>query len=221
LRMSGFVFHDRRAAARSLAEGLAAWRGRPDTLVLGLPRGGAVVAEEVSRALSLPWDVWIVRKLGLPRHPETAFGAIASGGVRVFQREAAEAMLSAEEIREVLERESAELSRREKMYRGNDPPPVLRGKNILLVDDGAATGSTMQAAVEAARRFGASFITAAVPVASPEAFRLLRLSANRALALLAPRDFSAVGQFYGDFSPVEDREVCSALARRQGHAHAL
>src|SRR5262249_20201779 len=158
----------RRDAGRALAEKLRAYADRPDVIVLALPRGGVPVAFEVARALHAPLDVFLVRKLGLPGHEELAMGAIATGGVRVLN-EVAEALQIPEEVIEaVTAREEKELQRRERMFRGDRPRPDVRGRVVILVDDGLATGSTMRAAVAALRRQGPARVVVAVPVGAAE-----------------------------------------------------
>src|SRR6267142_1196755 len=161
------LFRDRRQAGRLLAEKLAAYANRPDVIVLALPRGGVPVAYEVARALNARLDVFLVRKLGVPGHEEFAMGAIATGGIRVLNNDTVGALRIPNNIIEaVVAKEQQELTRRERLYRGDRPPPDVRGKTVILVDDGLATGSTMRAAVAALRRQGAAQIVVAVPVAA-------------------------------------------------------
>src|SRR5262249_41330555 len=163
------LFRDRADAGRRLAEELKAFAGRPDVLVLALPRGGVPVAYEVARALHAPLDVFLVRKLGVPGREELAMGAIASGGVRVLNQDVIRALDIADEvIDEVTAAEQRELVRRERAYRGGRPTPDVRGRTVVLVDDGLATGSTMRAAVAALRRLGPASVVVAVPVGAPE-----------------------------------------------------
>src|SRR5436190_20042780 len=161
----GVRFEDRREGGRRLAEQLGRYAGRPDVVVLGLPRGGGPVAAEVARALGAPLDVFVVRKLGVPGHEEFAMGAIASGGVRVMDRQTVD-MLSIPDaaVEYVVEREQRELARRERQYRGDRPPPAVAGKVTILVDDGLATGASMRAAVAALRNLPPARIVVAVPV---------------------------------------------------------
>src|SRR6266853_4406128 len=163
------AFPNRTAAGRLLAEKLIKYAGRDDVIVLGLPRGGVPVAYEVARRLNVPLDVFIVRKLGAPGFEELAVGAIASGGVRVLNDDVVRALPNADEIIEsVTAKETAELERREQIYRDRRPAPELRGRIVILVDDGLATGATMRAAVAALRERGAAKIVAAVPVGPPD-----------------------------------------------------
>jgi predicted phosphoribosyltransferase len=211
------VFADRTDAGRALARALEAHRGGTDTLVLGLPRGGVPVACEIARALALPLDVLVVRKLGLPWQPELAMGAIASGGALVLNDEVVRHLGGRmHEFEAVRAREQAELERRERKYRGDRPPLDIRGRTGILVDDGLATGATMQAAVRALRALGAARVVVAVPVASPEARDRIAAVADEVVCLAAPMFFSAVGQWYADFGQTEDAEVQDLLAR----AHA-
>ena len=167
--MQAPLFRDRREAGRLLAAKLAAYANRPDVLVLALPRGGVPVAYEVARALKAPLDVFIVRKLGVPGHNEFAMGAVASGGVRVLNNETVRALRIPEYlIDKVTAQEQQELARREHLYRGNRPAPDVRGRTVILVDDGLATGSTMLAAIKALQQQQPARIVVAVPTAAPE-----------------------------------------------------
>ncbi len=208
-------YADRRDAGRRLGEALRpdmAGRGG-DVIVLGLPRGGVPVAAEVARALALPVDVLLVRKVGAPGNPEFAIGAIAEGGVVVrdpriggggwFSEQAFEAQAG---------REQVELQRRAAAYRGDRAPPALSGRTALLVDDGLATGATMLAAVRAARVAGAGRVVVAVPVCSPEARALVAAEADEFMALQVPPDFAAVGEWYRRFEQVADAEVVRLLS---------
>lgn len=207
------AYRDRRDAGRVLARRLDSWRDRPDVIVLGLPRGGVPVADEVARALDAPLDVFLVRKLGVPGHEELAMGAIASGGVRVVNDEVlAESRLGAGVIDQVAAREQGELDRRERAYRDDLPPPDVAGKIVILVDDGLATGSTMRAAIEALRRKQPKMIVVAVPVGAPGVCRAIGHLADESVCALTPEAFYAVGQWYDDFSEVTDADVRAILA---------
>jgi predicted phosphoribosyltransferase len=206
------LFHDRAEAGRALAERLAAYAGRADVLVLALPRGGVVVGHEVSQRLGLPLDVHVVRKLGFPGHPELAIGAIASGGVRVVSRDVTRRLgVADDEIEAIAAEEQRELERREHSYRGERPPPDVRGRTVILVDDGLATGSTMRAAVASLRQRGPARIVVAVPVGSPEACAEFREEADEVVCARQPDPFMAVGLWYADFSQTTDEEVRQLL----------
>jgi predicted phosphoribosyltransferase len=183
-------------------------------LVLALPRGGIQVGYEVSRALGVPLDVLVVRKLGVPGHAELAMGAIASGGTRVLNEEILELLHIPPRIVElVATMEGREVERREQLYRGGRPAPDLHGRAVLLVDDGLATGATMRAAIRAARRQGASRVVVAVPVAAREACAELRAEADDLVCSATPEPFVAVGLWYEDFSPTTDEDVRDILER--------
>lgn len=211
------IFADRAAAGRALAAALESLRGAADTIVLGLPRGGVPVAFEIAAALDLPLDVLVVRKLGLPWQPELAMGAIASGGALVLNDEVVRYLGGQDEaFSAVRAKEQSELERRERDYRGNRPPLAMRDRTGILVDDGLATGATMEAAVRALRTLGARRVVAAVPVASPEARDRIATVADEVVCLATPMHFGAVGQWYRDFGQTSDAEVRDLLAR----AHA-
>jgi predicted phosphoribosyltransferase len=214
-------FHDRTEAGRALATGLNAFAGRPDVLVLALPRGGVPVAYEVAQALQAPLDIFIVRKLGVPRHEELAMGALASGGVRVLNDEVVHDLCIPDEVIEAVTAQAQqELERRERLYRGERPPPDVRGRTVILVDDGLATGSTMRAAVAALRRLGPARIVVAVPVGAAETCAALREEADAVLCHHTPEPFYAVGAWYQDFTQTTDDEVRDLLARA-AEANAL
>jgi predicted phosphoribosyltransferase len=211
------MFRNRREAGRLLARRLATYSGRPDVIVFALPRGGVPVAYEVAKALDAPLEVFVVRKLGMPGHEEFAIGAVASGGLVVRRPLLIEAYQIPDEIVGRIEtRERAELERRERLYRPEGEPLEVRGKTVLLVDDGLATGSTMHAAVLALRKARPARIVVAVPVASPEASEGLRVEADEAVCLATPEPFGAVGQFYDDFRQTTDDEVLELLALARG-----
>jgi putative phosphoribosyl transferase len=205
-------FRDRRDAGAELATHLDHFRARDDVVVLALPRGGVPVGYEVARALAAPLDVFLVRKLGLPGHPELAMGAIASGGVRVLNEEVVSwYRIPKAAIEYVARDERAELERRARAYRNGRPLADLRGRVVVLVDDGLATGSTMRAAVAAVRAQGPSRIVVAVPIGSPETCREFAEVADEIVCARAPDDFTAVGQWYVDFSQTSDEEVRDLL----------
>jgi putative phosphoribosyl transferase len=209
-------FRDRRDAGRQLAAELAAYANRPEVLVLALPRGGVPVAYEVARALKAPLDVFLVRKLGLPGQEELAMGAVASGGVRVLNRDVVDALRIPDELIDaVARRELQELERRERLYRGNRPFPDVHGKTVILVDDGLATGSTMRAAAEVLRQQGPARLIVAVPAGSPQTCDEFRDEVDEVVCAITPDPFYAVGVWYDDFSQTTDEEVRSLLAAAQ------
>ena len=208
------MLHDRREGGRVLARKLKAFAGRTDVVVLGLPRGGVPVAYEVASALRAPLDVFLVRKLGMPGAAELAFGALASGGLRLVDESLLRRYgVSAEEVERIAERERRELDRRERAYRGGRPPLPLRGRVVLLVDDGLATGSSMTAAILALRGVAPARIVAAAPVAPPDTCERLREIADTVVCVLTPDPFEAVGRWYRDFDQTTNEEVRELLAR--------
>src|SRR5207244_10311245 len=210
------LFRDRRDAGRLLAEKLAAYATRPDVLVLALPRGGVPVAYEVAHRLGAPLDVFVVRKLGVPGHEELAMGAVATGGVRVLNDQLVEQLgIPDQMIDAVAARERQELARRERLYRGGRPPPDVRGRTVILVDDGLATGATMRAAIMALRQLQPARIVVAIPTASPETCEELKAKIDEVICAITPEPFLAVGHWYEDFSQTTDEEVRDLLARRQ------
>lgn len=216
---SALRFANRREAGIALAGALAHLAGRDDVVVLGLPRGGVPVAYEVARTLRAPLDVFVVRKLGLPGHEELAMGAIASGGVRVLNQDVvAWYRLSDATIESVARAERTELERRERAYRDGRALVPIEGRVVVLVDDGLATGSTMRAAVLAARRLTPSRIVVAVPVGAPETCRALGDLADEVVCPSTPEPFSAVGLWYDDFSQTSDEEVRQLLATSSASA---
>src|SRR4051795_6354489 len=209
-------FADRRDAGRALGAALAErLGGEPDVVVLGLPRGGVVVAAEVAAALGAALDIVAVRKLGLPWQPELAMGAIAAAGdaVEAVRTEQVLARVDVDpaSFEAVRERELTELRRREQAYRGDRPPPELTGRTVVVVDDGLATGATMRAAVAAVRRSHPARVVVAVPVGSPHTCADLASLVDEVVGLWSPEAFTAVGQGYTDFSPTSDDEVRAAL----------
>src|SRR5882724_13168988 len=208
------AFPNRTEAGCLLAEKLAKYADRDDVIVLGLPRGGVPVAFEVAQRLGAPLDVFIVRKLGVPGFEELAAGAIASGGVRVLNEDVMRAIPYADAaIEAVTTKETAELQRREQIYREGRPAPELRDRIVILVDDGLATGATMRAAVKALRQRGAAKIVVAVPVGPPDTCREFEDEADEIICASAPEFFQAVGQYYEDFSQTSDEDVRELLGR--------
>ncbi|HSB11428.1 MAG TPA: phosphoribosyltransferase [Blastocatellia bacterium] len=209
-------FRNRTEAGRSLAAKLRHYSGQSGVLVLALPRGGVPVAFEVAESLGAPLDVFVVRKLGTPGQRELAMGAIASGGVRVLNEDVVRLLhIPIETIEEVSAEERAELNRREREYRGDRAPLDLRGRTVILVDDGLATGSTMHAAVAAVRQQHPARVVVAVPVAPPSTLLEFRSEADEAVSALLPEEpFEGVGRWYLDFSQTTDEEVRELLERR-------
>ena len=207
-------FADRTEAGHTLAKALTRYRARPNTIVVGLPRGGVVTAAAVAEDLDLPLDVLVVRKLGTPGREELAMGAIGPGGVRVLDEDVIGACgIHPFEIQFVEERERAELDRRERVYRGDQRPLDFAGKTVIVVDDGLATGSTMSAAIAVVRAEKAHRIVLAVPVAPIETLERFRLVVDELVYVETPEPFMAVGYWYVDFAQVHDDEVVRALAR--------
>lgn len=204
-------YRDRAHAGQVLASQLMHYAGHDDVLVLALPRGGVPVAVEVARALHAPLDVFVVRKLGMPGYPEYAIGAIASGGVRVMNTGGLPVSLA--HLTGVIEREEAELLRRELTYRGTLPPVAVEGRTVIVVDDGLATGSTMRAAARALRARHPSRLVLAAPVGAPETRDALREEADEVVCAATPSPFDAVGLWYRDFEQVSDDEVQALLAQ--------
>lgn len=207
------VFHDRRHAGQALAHALMAFGNQPDVLVLALPRGGVPVGLEVARALNAPLDVFVVRKLGVPGHSEYAMGALAGDGIQVLNENLVRQLqIPAREVESVVRSEQQELERRERLYRGQLPPLDVRGRTVIVVDDGMATGSTMLAAVRALRARKAGRIVAAVPVAAPATCKALRADADTVICAHTPEPFRAVSLWYRHFDQTTDEEVRQCLA---------
>ena len=241
-RFNGFHgerFADRHDAGRRLADALADAGYEPhanrhaaaaadapdadDVLILALPRGGVPVAYEVAKKLDAPLDVFLVRKLGVPGHEELAMGAIASGGVLVLNDDVLRhTRIGQGEVDLVARREAAELTRRARAYRGDRPPPHVDGRTVILIDDGLATGASMRAAAEAARRLRPAKLVVAVPVAAPETCEHFRGLVDDVVCAVTPTPFAAVGMWYEDFSQTTDEEVRELLERaeREHPAHA-
>ena len=214
-------FRDRTDAGRQLATALSAYAGRPDVRILALPRGGVPVAYEVACALDAPLDVFLVRKLGLPGHEELAMGAIASGGVMVLNQDLVHTFnVSAAAIDAVVQTEMRELERRDRQYRDDRPAPEVAGCTVIVVDDGLATGSTMQAAVAALKQEHPRAIVVAVPVAAPETCAAFRREVNDVVCVLTPEPFHAVGMWYDNFSQTTDEEVHQLLDAAHDCVHS-
>ena len=218
-------FHNREEAGRLLALRLSHYANRRVVIILALPRGGVPVGYEVSHALNTPLDVLVVRKLGVPGHEEMAMGAIATGAVRLLNLPMISALhITPHSVVEVERRELAELERREKLYRGSRPRLETSGKTVILVDDGIATGSTMQAAIASLRQRQVERIVVATPVAAPSVLEILRQLADEVVCAMTPEDFRGVGQWYDDFSQTSDEEVhffLSASAPEATHLQLL
>lgn len=214
-------FADRREGGRRLAKALSHYRGKPNTIVIGLPRGGVVTAAAIAEDLDLPLDVLVVRKLGTPGHEELAMGAIGPGGVRVLNDDVIAALrIGPAQIDAAARREQFELERRERLYRGARPPLDFAGKTVIVVDDGLATGSTMSAAIAVIRRYKPARIVLAVPVAPIETCEGFRLVVDELVYLETPEPFQAVGYWYVDFAQVEDEEVVQTLERARSRVGA-
>jgi predicted phosphoribosyltransferase len=208
------MFRDRREAGQLLATALSRYAGRPDVVVLALPRGGVPVAYEVAQALGAPLDVFVVRKLGVPGHEELAMGAVATPGVRVLNEEVVRGLgIPARMIEAVAAREQAELARRERLYRGDRPPVDVHGRTVILVDDGLATGTSIHAAIQALRQRQPARIVVAVPIAAPDRCEALKDQVDDVVCAVTPEPFHAVGLWYDDFSQTTDDEVRELLAR--------
>jgi predicted phosphoribosyltransferase len=206
------IFNNRDDAGKRLAKELARYADRGDAVVLGLPRGGVVVAFAVSEALRVPLDILVVRKLGVPGNEELAMGAIASGGAQVLNRDVIRWLGIADRVIEsIAARETRELERRERVLRGDRPRIGFRGKSVLLVDDGIATGATMRAAVSALRAMEPGRVVVAAPVAPPDVCARLESEADELVCLARVEPFGAVGSWYLDFPQVTDGEVRSLL----------
>ncbi len=211
---AAYRFANRAEAGQQLGHALIAYAHRPDTMVLALPRGGVPVAFEVAQALGCPLDVLVVRKLGVPGQEEFAMGAIASGGVCELNRDTIDDLgIPAEEVEAVRRREQRELERREHAYRDALPPLDVRGRVVILVDDGLATGATLRAAIAALRKLGARSVVAAVPVGAAESCRQIARTVDNFVCLLKPADLSAISQWYDEFGQTSDAEVRELLKR--------
>lgn len=208
------IFYNRHDAGRKLSEKLLHFKDADDVIVLGLPRGGVPVAYEIARAIHAPLDIFIVRKLGVPTQPELAMGAMASGNVLVLNKPLIKYLrISDEEVEHVARKEALELERREMLYRKDCSAPDLHDKTVILVDDGLATGASMQAAVNALKKLQPNKIVIAVPVSSEESCLALGKEVDEIICLNTPYEFQSVGAWYVDFTQTTDQEVCKLLER--------
>lgn len=214
-------FENRTDAGQALAARLSAYRGRDDAIVLGLPRGGVPVAFEIAKALHLPLDVMVVRKLRAPGQPELAIGAIASGGISVLNEDIAPLLCDSAQLDAELRHQHQELRHRESLYRNGRLPLDIRRRTVILVDDGAATGASMRAAIRAARTHGATRVVVALPVASSEAVRHMRNEADEVVCALEPDLFLSVGDWYRNFEQTDDSEVATLIAQSRARPHQI
>ncbi|AVP57590.1 phosphoribosyltransferase [Pulveribacter suum] len=211
--MDALTYRDRSEAGQVLARALEHYRGAPNALVLALPRGGVPVAYEVTHTLGLPLDVFLVRKIGHPERREFAVGALASGGALVLEPHAGQVQRPA--LDDVLQQETLELERRERLYRRERPLPPLAGRTVIVVDDGVATGASMRAAAQAIRAQGPARLVLAVPVGEPEVCQALRTQADEVICPRQPQPLGAVGRWYQDFAQLDDEQVLAYLQRAQ------
>lgn len=211
---------DRREAGIILAQQLKDYARLPNAIILALPRGGVPVAFEIARALSLSMDVFIVRKLGVPNHPELAMGALASGGTVVFNKHIMQELNIDElSINSILQAEQTELERREQLYRGKQPYPALDDKTIILVDDGVATGATIRVAIKTLKKHNPGQIVVAIPVAAHTTYLEISELVDRVVCPIQPPHFNAVSAWYDDFSQTSDNEVIELLSKSQQLQH--
>jgi putative phosphoribosyl transferase len=209
----GDQFKDRAHAGKLLAERLADYAGKPEVLILALPRGGVPVGYAVAKELGVELDVMLVRKLGMPGHEEYAMGAVGAGGVRVIQAGLVESgMVTKQAIEEAVDRELGEIERRDRLYRAGRPPPVLEGRTVIIVDDGIATGATLRAAVEVVKKSKVARLIVAAPVGAPDSVAALEDQVDEVICLATPFGFHAVSQWYRHFDQTSDAEVQHLLA---------
>lgn len=210
------IFKDRKEAGKQLAKRLKKYRENPETIVIGLPRGGVVTAFEVAKDLNIPLDIVVPRKIGAPFNPEFAIGAISEKGFRVFNKELIDSMgISEDYIERTVSREIREIERRKSKYRSNRAPLNLSVKTVIIIDDGIATGSTMMAGIESVREKGAARIIVAVPTVASDTIEKINSLVDEFIYLDAPEYFGAVGAFYEQFNQVEDEEVINLLKQSE------
>lgn len=210
------IFRDRVEAGQKLAEALGKYKGQENAIVLFLPRGGVTLAVEVARALSLPMDLVVPRKIGVPMNPEYAIGAITEDGKGIFNEGVISKLgIEQKQLNEIVAREKKEAARRLRIYRGDRPPLDLADKTVILIDDGIATGLTMQAAIKSVRAKGAAKIIVAVPVAARDSLEKIKQEVDEVICLDTPRFFGAVGAFYEEFGQVEDEEVVRRMKEEE------
>lgn len=209
------IFKDRREAGQKLAKKLEKYKNKKDTIILGLPRGGVVVADEAASFLNLPLDLVVPRKIGAPGNPEYAIGAITEDGEGIFNTEVVRAYeISSEYLKNEVEKEKKEAERRLKVYRGKRSPlSTLKSKTIILIDDGIATGLTMKAAIKSVKKKGATKVIVAVPVTARDSLSEIKKEVDEVICLHAPVFFGAVGAFYEEFGQTEDSEVIEIMKR--------
>ena len=208
------IFKDRIDAGAKLTKKLSAYKNKPDTIILGLPRGGVVTAYEVARVLSLPLDILVPRKIGAPTNPELAIGAITEDGSRILDKKLVKMLKVDEEyLREESKAQQEEAQRRLKTYRKDRPLLSLKGKTVIIIDDGIATGATMKAAISSAKAKKAAKIIVAVPVGPPETINAIKLLVDTVICLTIPEAFAAVGSFYEMFAQTSDEEVIALLEK--------
>jgi putative phosphoribosyl transferase len=206
------MFRNREEAGRMLAEKLSHYRNDPTGLILALPRGGAAVGYQLSLALHIPLDVFITRKIGAPGNPEYAIGAVAETGSRYLNQEAISSFdLSRHELERLIHVQEKEIARRRDLYRQGRPLPQLTGRTVFLVDDGIATGSTFMASALAIRSLQPRSLVGVIPVGPPSTMQNVRAHVNELIVLMTPDPFYAVGDFFVDFTQVEDRDVVEYL----------
>ena len=208
------LFRDRSDAGKKLAQRLLKYKDKPETIVLGLPRGGVVTGYEVAKLLDLPLDIVVPRKVGFPDNPELALAAIAEDGSIIINDQLMNDLgLQLNDLQDLIAKEKKEAARRMKLYRAGRPPLELAGKKVILVDDGVATGATMRAAISSVRSRGARSIIVAIPVAPSEVLDEIRSEVDDLICLLVPDQFFGVGGFYESFPQTEDQEVIDLMAQ--------